>query len=145
MIDRIGSLIMEVLSVTSELFPLIKTGGLADVAGALPPALAGEGIAVTTLVPGYPAVMEALPERTVFHRYGDLHGGKAELARARVAGLDLWVLDAPHLYRRAGSPYGDAPARTGPTIGGASRRCRGPARTSPEDRRGLPARHRPRP
>ena len=62
---------MEVLSVTSELFPLIKTGGLADVAGALPPALAGEGIAVTTLVPGYPAVMEALPERTVFHRYGD--------------------------------------------------------------------------
>ncbi len=105
---------MEVLSVTSELFPLIKTGGLADVAGALPPALAGEGIAVTTLVPGYPAVMEALPERTVFHRYGDLHGGKAELARARVADLDLWVLEAPHLYLRAGSPYGDSTGQDWP-------------------------------
>ena len=38
MIDRLGDL-MRVLSVTSEVYPLIKTGGLADVAGALPPAL----------------------------------------------------------------------------------------------------------
>ena len=35
-----------VLSVASEVFPLVKTGGLADVAGALPPALAAEGVAV---------------------------------------------------------------------------------------------------
>ena len=33
-----------VLSVASEIFPLIKTGGLADVAGALPAALAAEGV-----------------------------------------------------------------------------------------------------
>ena len=30
---------MNILSVASEIFPLVKTGGLADVAGALPPAL----------------------------------------------------------------------------------------------------------
>ena len=34
---------IEVLSVASEVFPLIKTGGLADVAGALPAALAPHG------------------------------------------------------------------------------------------------------
>ena len=49
---------MRVLSVASEVYPLVKTGGLADVAGALPPALARRGIEVRTLLPGYPAVLE---------------------------------------------------------------------------------------
>jgi len=44
---------MNVLSVTSELFPLIKTGGLADVTGSLPKALQSSGISTSTLVPGY--------------------------------------------------------------------------------------------
>ena len=48
---------LKVLSVASEAVPLIKTGGLADVAGALPSALAPHGAGVTTLLPGYPAVM----------------------------------------------------------------------------------------
>ena len=48
---------MDVLSVASEIYPLVKTGGLADVAGALPLALAGQGMHVRTLVPGYPSVM----------------------------------------------------------------------------------------
>ena len=43
---------MEVLSVASEAFPLVKTGGLADVVGALPAALAAEGVRVRTLLPG---------------------------------------------------------------------------------------------
>ena len=45
---------LQVLSVASEIYPLVKTGGLADVAGALPAALAPEGVAVRSLVPGYP-------------------------------------------------------------------------------------------
>ena len=48
---------LKVLSVASEIFPLVKTGGLADVAGALPAALAREGVEMRTLVPGYPAVI----------------------------------------------------------------------------------------
>ena len=40
--------------------PLVKTGGLADVVGALPAALAREGIETRTLLPGYPAVLAAL-------------------------------------------------------------------------------------
>lgn len=44
----------KVLSVTSECVPLIKTGGLADVAGALPGALAAKGVEMRTLLPATP-------------------------------------------------------------------------------------------
>ena len=47
-------------SVTPEFFPLVKTGGLADVVGALPAAMAAEDIETRTLVPGYPDVLKAL-------------------------------------------------------------------------------------
>ena len=43
---------LKLLAVASEIYPLVKTGGLGDVAGALPPALAGHGVAMRTLVPG---------------------------------------------------------------------------------------------
>ena len=49
---------MNVLSVASEVYPLIKTGGLADVVGALPAALLPHGVKTRTLVPGYPAVLQ---------------------------------------------------------------------------------------
>ncbi|MFZ1318444.1 MAG: glycogen/starch synthase, partial [Candidatus Nitrotoga sp.] len=44
---------MRVLFVTSEVAPLIKTGGLADVSAALPAALSGMGVDVRILLPGY--------------------------------------------------------------------------------------------
>jgi len=96
---------LRVLSVASEVFPLIKTGGLADVAGALPGALAPLGIAIRTLLPGYPSVMEQIPGATSLHRWRDFFGGPATLVSAEAAGLALLVLDAPHLYRRSGGPY----------------------------------------
>ena len=99
---------MKVLAVAPEIFPLVKTGGLADVTGALPGALAGLGVATRSLVPGYPAVMGAIPRRKAVHRYDALFGGKASILAAEVAGLDLLVLDAPHLFDRQGGPYGDA-------------------------------------
>ena len=49
-----------VLSVASEIYPIIKTGGLADVVGALPTALKAEGVETRTIVPGYPSVIKAL-------------------------------------------------------------------------------------
>jgi starch synthase len=96
---------LSVLSVAAEIFPLIKTGGLADVVGALPLALAQQDVRVTTLVPGYPAVMAALEHPKRVHRFTALMGGKASLLRARARGLDLLVIDAPHLYDRPGNPY----------------------------------------
>ncbi|MGN6304777.1 MAG: glycogen/starch synthase, partial [Mesorhizobium sp.] len=105
---------MQVLSVASEIFPLVKTGGLADVAGALPIALEAKGVAMRSLVPGYPVVMDALKQATMVADYPALFGGKASVLAAGAAGLDLLVLDAPHLFDRPGSPYGDAAGRDWP-------------------------------
>jgi starch synthase len=96
---------LRVLSVTSEVFPLVKTGGLADVAGALPAALAAEGVDVRTLVPGYPAVMQRLERSEAVLDIPDLFGARAHLLSAHGDGLELLVLDAPHLYARPGNPY----------------------------------------
>ena len=96
---------LNVLSVASEVYPLVKTGGLADVAGALPSALKAEGATVRTLMPGYPAVLAALEGREEAWHFADLFGGPAKLLSGRGKGLDLFVLDAPHLYDRPGNPY----------------------------------------
>ncbi len=98
---------IRVLAAVSEIYPLVKTGGLADVAGALPGALAKLGVEVRTLVPGYPAVMQALTAAEPVLTRDDLFGGPARVLAASVAGLDLLVLDAPHLYARPGGPYVD--------------------------------------
>jgi starch synthase len=96
---------MIILSVASEVFPLIKTGGLADVTGALPLALAAEGVTVRTLVPGYPAVLASLPDATTVLPIADLFGGAARLLRGQAGGLDILAIDAPHLFDRPGNPY----------------------------------------
>ncbi len=105
---------MKVLAAASEVFPLVKTGGLADVAGALPAALAGEGIAVTTLLPGYPAVMQAIAPTGTALELPDLFGGPARLLHATHRGLALLVLDAPHLFARPGGPYAGPDGRDWP-------------------------------
>jgi starch synthase len=95
----------QVLSVASECAPLVKTGGLADVAGALPAALAQQGVQMRTLLPGYPAVMAALKGGRQVDEFEDLFGGHARLLAGKAAGLDLLVIDAPHLFAREGNPY----------------------------------------
>ncbi|HEX7853137.1 MAG TPA: glycogen synthase GlgA [Sphingobium sp.] len=103
---------MRVLAIASEMHPLIKTGGLADVVGALPGALAHHGWQVTTLIPGYPTVMKRIaPEggatlRTA-KRYPALFGANARVVRVNHEGRDLLVLDAPALFDREGGPYLD--------------------------------------
>ncbi len=96
---------MRVLSVASEVYPIVKTGGLADVVGALPAALAREGVEVQTLVPGYPAVIDALESATTILPLDDVFGERGRVLAGRGGGLDLLVLDAPHLYDRPGGPY----------------------------------------
>jgi starch synthase len=96
---------MRVLSVASEIYPIIKTGGLADVAGALPSALRDEGVEMCTLVPGYPAVMDAIATAEPLLEWPLFFGGTTRLLKATCGELDLLVLDAPHLFGRPGSPY----------------------------------------
>lgn len=100
-----GGTVMQVLSVTSECAPLIKTGGLADVAGALPGALAPLGVRMRTLLPGYPVVMRMLKDAVSVAHFSNCFGGPADVLAAQVAGLDLLILDAPHLFDRPGGPY----------------------------------------
>lgn len=99
---------MRVLSVASEAVPLVKTGGLADVVGALPGAVAPHGVAMTTLVPGYPSVMKALGKGRAVHTYPSLLGEPARLVAGKLGEHPLIVLDAPNLFAREGGPYGDA-------------------------------------
>ena len=96
---------MKVLSAASELYPLVKTGGLADVTGALPSALASQKVQMRSMVPGYAAVMAALDQPQVLHSYDDLFGGEARLVGGTARGLDIIAVDAPHLFSRPGNPY----------------------------------------
>jgi starch synthase len=72
---------MNVLQVTAEIFPLLKTGGLADVAGALPAALNQVGCDVRVLLPGFDPIMADLQSPTLLARLTTPWGGKVFWAR----------------------------------------------------------------
>ena len=99
-----------VLSVASECAPLVKTGGLADVVGALPGALKPLGVEVKTLIPGYRSVLAQLGKVKTILRFDDLFGGPGRILQTQAAGLDLLVVDAAHLFDRGGGPYQDEAA-----------------------------------
>lgn len=99
---------LRVLSVASEAFPLVKTGGLADVVGALPAALAKHDVAVTTLLPAYPSALKAAGRMRPVHHWHDLMGVEARLLSGKIDGHPLLMLDAPALFARDGGPYADS-------------------------------------
>jgi starch synthase len=118
---------MKVLYVCTEIFPLLKTGGLADVSGALPPALRELGCDVRLLLPGFPAIragVDALEPAPVLTLPG---GGQRaagvfpspvmRLATLPGSGLRAYVLDAPQLFDRAGDPYVDTRGDNGKRFG----------------------------
>jgi len=101
----------KLLHVAAEIFPLVKTGGLADVAGALPPALARAGADVRLLLPGLPAIAESVLQPRAVCQIGPLFGAaRITLRLGRLPGshVSAYVLDAPYLYRRGGGPYQDS-------------------------------------
>lgn len=97
---------MKVLSVASECAPLVKTGGLADVVGALPGALAAEGVDMRVMLPAYPGLAERLtrPRRLTVPLEGQ---GAATLIAGRLGEMRLYLVEAPELYARGGGPYLD--------------------------------------
>jgi starch synthase len=101
---------MQILSVASEMFPLVKTGGLADVTGSLPKALAPYGIHTRTLVPGYRVILERMQAARKVAAI-EVLGQEASVLAATIDGLDILVLHAPTLYDRDGGPYLDAHGR----------------------------------
>lgn len=108
---------MRVLHVAAEAYPLVKTGGLADVVSALPTAMTSLGVESTLLLPGYPEVLQAAPHWKTLARCGPAFGAaKVELICAHIPGLNLpvWAIDAPWFYRRTSGPYQDPQGRDWP-------------------------------
>ncbi|QEW30474.1 glycogen synthase GlgA [Erwinia billingiae] len=97
---------MQVLHVCSEIFPLLKTGGLADVVGALPAAQIAEGIDTRVLLPGFPDLKKGIPDTEVVARL-QTFAGYVELLYGQFDGVGIYLIDAPGLYDRPGSPYHD--------------------------------------
>jgi starch synthase len=90
---------MDVLFAVSECAPFVKTGGLADVAGALPKALGRVGVRARVLTPAYRG-LTTLPGAVAV---AEIEGARVLAATAE--GLELLLLDAPALYDRPGGPY----------------------------------------
>jgi starch synthase len=99
---------MRVLYLTSEVFPLAKTGGLADVSASLPSALRELGFDVRLLVPGYPQALECASNPQEILRLKDPLGcGEVRLLETHLRHNDLpvWLIDCPPLYNRSGGLY----------------------------------------
>jgi len=101
---------MRVLHAVSEVFPLIKTGGLADVAAALPAAQARLGAEVRLILPGYPEVMARAGGLAPVAALPDAPGGATAWLRfGTLDGLEVpvYLIDCAALYEPPGHPYLD--------------------------------------
>jgi len=99
---------MRVLYITAELYPWVKSGGLGDVAAALPPALVAEGCDVRLLLPGFRGFLDAFPSITDVVRLSTPFAGeRVRIGLAHLPGTDslAYLVDHPAFYDRAGSPY----------------------------------------
>ena len=97
-----------ILYISSEAFPLIKTGGLADVAGSLPSALLKQSQDVRLLLPAYSEVLQKVSKRKVLVEtsYYDM---PVKIIETRLPGTNVivWLVDCPPVYDRPGGPYTD--------------------------------------
>ncbi len=99
---------MKVLHVAAEAFPLIKTGGLGDVAYALPRAERALGMSVRLLLPGYASVLSGLTHLKRVADIGSVFGAanvRLLLGKLPRVGTDVYVIDSPSLFGRNGNPY----------------------------------------
>lgn len=108
---------MRALYVTAELFPWVKSGGLGDVAAALPPALIALGIDTRLLLPGFPGFLDAFPGLTDIARLRTPFAAeRVRVGLARLPGTErlAYLVDHPPAYDRPGSPYAAPDGRDWP-------------------------------
>jgi len=109
---------MRILQVSAEIFPLLKTGGLADIAGALPHALTRAGAQVRAVLPGFPDLLNGLNDSETVGRFATPWGETVEVLRGQLSAvpcgdspLTAYLLQSPSLFERPGNPYEDAQRR----------------------------------
>lgn len=102
-----------VLFVASEVFPLAKTGGLADVAAALPAALSRLGADVRIMLPAYPQALDLACDLNLVDTY-DVPEGRLWMGRMPHSDIPVILFDAPALFRRLGNPYQDVSGQDWP-------------------------------
>ena len=99
----------KILFASSEVHPLVKTGGLADVSASLPLALHEQGQDVRIVMPAYRACLAAL-EGTAVVASIKLEGFllPVEVLESRLPNSDvvLWLVNSPYHFDREGGPYG---------------------------------------
>ncbi|MCK5523087.1 MAG: glycogen synthase GlgA [Thiomargarita sp.] len=102
---------MRILFVTSEAYPLIKTGGLGDISYTLPNALRQLGVDIRLLLPGYPAVLEQL---SLIEVHENIRLPPLQEPIRILTGImpgeitPVYVIECPSLYERDGGPYQDS-------------------------------------
>ena len=101
---------LRILFVTPECAPLVKTGGLGDVAGSLPASLRNLRLDVRVLLPAYRPVLRAVQGAHVLAAFAESAAFPAWrlMDGGLVDGVPLLLLDCPSLFDRDGGPYQDA-------------------------------------
>ncbi|MEN9391406.1 MAG: glycogen synthase GlgA [Pseudomonadota bacterium] len=99
---------MQILHVCSEMYPLLKTGGLADICYALPQEQIKNGHSVRVLLPGFPAIINGLANKQLISQINtEFIQTPIKIWQAQLANSDLivYVIESPELYNRSGNPY----------------------------------------
>lgn len=107
----------KILFASSETHPLIKTGGLADVAGSLPLALTELGQDIRIIMPNYQAIRHAESGRylcTIRVNNCDVNLLETHLPNSNVI---VWLIDYPQFFGRPGNPYHDDNGNAWPDLG----------------------------
>ncbi len=97
----------KILFVTSEVHPLIKTGGLADVSGSLSNALLDLGGDVRLIMPNYQAIKTN--EEIYYKSTVRVNNRDANILETRLPGTQVlvWLVDCPEFFGFPGNPYVD--------------------------------------
>ena len=106
---------MRVLYTSTEVYPALKTGGLADVNAALPRALIHAGADVRLLLPAFPDIVLAANDlQPVLRLTSPFGGAQVRVLRGNLLGVPVYLIEAGEIYARPGNPYVDENGRDWP-------------------------------
>ena len=97
-----------ILYICSEAFPLVKTGGLGDVAGSLPAALKKKSQNIRLVLPAYPEALRKISKPKICAEVS-YYNQSVKIIEAKLPGssVTIWLVDCPALFDRPGGPYID--------------------------------------